>query len=94
MMFVKLDPGVTQEEVTIDLSEAARRKLIDEGTPAKLFRELGEAEETWDTQSLQEAFDVLGFLAPYCSVIRKSDGKKGTIMFVPAPRVYFYFRPV
>jgi len=36
-------------------------------------------------------FEVLGFLAPYCDVIRKSDGIRGTLEFQHSPRLYFRF---
>jgi hypothetical protein len=49
-------------------------------------------EPTWDTQKLQEDFTVLGFLAPYVVVVRKSDGKKGSLQFRHHPRVYFGFQ--
>lgn len=45
----------------------------------------------WDTDQLQEAFSVEAFLAPYVYVTRKSDGKKGTLMFTHSPRFYFGF---
>jgi hypothetical protein len=51
-----------------------------------------QAEQTWDTQQLQEDFEVLGFLAPFVVVKRRSDGKKGTLEFKHSPRVYFGFR--
>jgi len=35
----------------------------------------------WDTQSLQEDFEVLGFAYYLCVVKRKSDGKSGTLDF-------------
>ena len=52
------------------------------------------AGQTWDTQQLQEDFEVLGFAAPYVSVRRKSDGTKGLLEFTHSPRVYFGFEEV
>lgn len=46
----------------------------------------------WDTQQLQEQFEVLGFAAPFCVVRRKSDMKQGAVMFQHAPRLYFDFQ--
>jgi hypothetical protein len=46
-------------------------------------------EETWDTDALQRDFVVLGFMAPYVVVRRKSDDKKGSLQFRHHPRVYF-----
>lgn len=50
--------------------------------------------EVWDTPQLGETFDVVGFLAPYCQVVRKSDGVKGFVEFQHSPRFYFNFRAV
>ena len=47
----------------------------------------------WNTSELREAFHVLGFLAPYCVVERKSDGVKGSLQFQDSPRFYFGFQP-
>ena len=35
---------------------------------------------------------VLGFLAPFVVVRRKSDGRKGSLTFSHSPRFYFSFR--
>jgi hypothetical protein len=47
----------------------------------------------WDTSGLSNEFEVTGFLAPFCVVIRKSDNQKGTVMFQHSPRFYFSFQP-
>lgn len=47
--------------------------------------------ETWDTEKLQQDYNVLGFAAPFIMVERKSDGVRGTLMFRHHPRVYFNF---
>lgn len=44
---------------------------------------------TWDTTELQRDYEVLGFAAPYVVVRRKSDGKKGSLMFAGRPRYYY-----
>lgn len=44
-----------------------------------------------DVEELKKEFDVHGFLAPFVSVTRKSDGKEGTVMFQHHPRYYFEF---
>jgi len=46
----------------------------------------------WDTAGVQRDFEVLGFLAPFCVVRRKSDNVKGTLAFCHSPRFYFDFR--
>ena len=45
----------------------------------------------WDTAELQRDFEVLGFMAPFVVVRRRSDGAKGTLEFAHSPRVYFNF---
>jgi len=47
----------------------------------------------WETSELAADFDVLGFLAPYVAVRRKSDGRKGSLEFQHNPRFYFNFVP-
>jgi hypothetical protein len=47
--------------------------------------------QVWNTHELQEDFDVLSFLAPFVLVVRKSDGVKGTLMFMHRPRFYYGF---
>ena len=47
----------------------------------------------YDTQELAVEFEVLGFMAPYVVVRRKSDGMKGSLEFSHSPRLYFSFSP-
>jgi len=77
-----------------DPTEPIRRELVDEinshaAERASLKSEWG---QVWDTKQLQEDFEVHGFMAPYCVVVRKSDGKRGSIMFQHMPRFYFGFQ--
>jgi hypothetical protein len=73
--------------MTHDPTEAARRAMIENDIPARdLQRWKG---KHIDTETLRRDYEVLGFLAPFVCVRRKSDGKKGTLEFTHAPRVYF-----
>jgi hypothetical protein len=47
----------------------------------------------WDKSQLAEEFDVIGFMAPFVVVLRKSDGAKGSLEFQHHPRFYFNFQP-
>lgn len=47
--------------------------------------------QVWDTGQLAANFEVLGFMAPYVVVRRKSDGHKGSLEFQHHPRFYFNF---
>lgn len=44
------------------------------------------------TAEMTALYDVLGFLSPFVVVRRKSDGKKGSLMFTHDPRRYFSFK--
>lgn len=78
-----------------DQTETIRRQQVaeinsDPGSRANLEAKHG---EVYDTSELQDAFSVLGFLAPYVVVQRKSDGAKGSMQFQHSPRFYFGFQP-
>ena len=47
----------------------------------------------WDTEELCAEFEVIGFMAPFVVVRRKSDGQKGSLEFQHNPRFYFSFVP-
>ena len=47
--------------------------------------------KVWDTEELKRDFEVHSFLAPFVSVTRKSDGRKGALTFQHLPRFYFEF---
>jgi hypothetical protein len=74
-----------------DDTAAIRREMTEAGQPhADLAADPG---RTWTTAELQEDFEVLGFLAPFVTVRRRSDGQLGSLEFTHAPRVYFGWRP-
>ncbi len=76
-----------------DPTEAARRQLLVEINAQPGSREYLEARhgQVWDTDQLQEDFEVIGFMAPMIVVRRKIDGVKGSLMFQGSPRFYFGF---
>ena len=78
-----------------DTTEQARRRLLAEINVEPGSREALEAEhgQVWDTRGLSGDFDVLGFMAPFVVVRRKSDGQKGSLEFQHDPRFYFNFSP-
>ena len=45
--------------------------------------------QVWDTSQLAEDFEVLGFMAPYAVVRRRSDWRKGSLEFQHQPRFSF-----
>lgn len=74
-----------------DITEDARREALQqvnrEGVPSDYDGPV------WDTTTLQEEFEVEGFMAPYAVVRRKSDQVRGSVTFTHSPRVYFDFQP-
>ena len=78
-----------------DTTENARRELVttlnsEPGERAALEAKHG---QVWNTSELREDFDVIGFLAPFVGVRRKSDGVRGSLLFQHWPRFYFRFLP-
>ena len=47
--------------------------------------------DVYDTEEVSEKFEIVSFLAPFVSVIRRSDNVKGCLMFQHNPRFYFHF---
>ena len=78
-----------------DPTESIRRQQVAEINAQPGSREYLEAQhgDVWDTSELQQEFEVLGFLAPYVVVRRRSDGVKGSVMFQHDPRLYYGFQP-
>lgn len=74
-----------------DPTEKIRRERTAELNAAKAEREELELKygRVWDTTELTEEFEVLGFLAPYVVVTRKTDGARGSLEFQHYPRYYF-----
>lgn len=75
-------------------TENIRRQELAEINKMPSEREALEAKHgrVWDTDELREKFDVLGFLAPFVCVLRKSDGVRGSLKFQHSPRLYFGFK--
>jgi hypothetical protein len=48
--------------------------------------------QVWNTDEVQRDFEITGFMAPFCIVVRKSDGARGLMAFQHMPRFYFDFR--
>jgi hypothetical protein len=84
--------------MTHDGTEKVRRNRLAainsavESHDAEIERKRLEAQygQVWDTAQLSEDFEVLGFMAPY-AVVRRSDGRKGSVEFQHRPRFYFNF---
>jgi len=77
-----------------DTTEPCRRQRLEEINAEPDSREAleGQHGQVWSTDELSRDFEVLGFLAPYVVVRRRSDGQKGSLEFQHSPRFYFGFR--
>jgi len=81
--------------MVVDHTEEFRKAMIETGQPIRdLEHVLQNKEPCWDTEKLKREFTVLGFLAPFVAVVRKSDGVKGCLEFTHSPRYYFNFMPI
>lgn len=78
-----------------DPTETLRRQRVMEINLQPGSREALEAQhgQVWSTSELGGDFEVLGFMAPFVVVRRKSDGRKGSLEFQHGPRFYFNFQP-
>lgn len=76
-----------------DPTETLRRQRLNEinvdpGSRESLELKYG---QVWSTDELSNDFQVIGFMAPFVGVLRKSDGLKGSLEFQHSPRLYFNF---
>lgn len=52
-------------------------------------KEYVEGSPFWSTEEFRRDFAVVTFLAPFVFVVRRSDGKQGSLRFDHHPRVYY-----
>ena len=76
-----------------DTTEPVRRTMVstinaEPGSREALEQKYG---RVWDTNQIGQDFEVTGFMAPFMTVKRKSDGAAGSLMFQHNPRFYFSF---
>jgi hypothetical protein len=93
------DTPVFNDETCTDLRKAfvaENAAAVESDDPikerARLEAKHGKG-NVWDTSELSQHFTVQSFLAPFCMVTRKSDGKRGAVEFQHSPRFYFTFTP-
>ena len=77
----------------MDPTEKTRKQMQDTINEKPLTKEalLAAYGQVWDTEDLRKEFDVMGFMAPFVVVRRKSDGRMGSLVFQHFPRFYFSF---
>jgi hypothetical protein len=81
-----------------DVEDLRRRRLVEINSTVESDDVLTERKrlearygQIWDAVQVADDFDVLGFMAPYVVVRRRSDGRKGSLEFQHLPRFYFNF---
>jgi hypothetical protein len=78
------------EPVRGDDTAQTRRDMIAAGQPQADLA--ADPDRKWTTEQLRDEFEVLGFMAPFVTVRRKSDGALGSLEFTHSPRAYFGWR--
>ena len=79
------NPSLLQMKISNEINSAVQSSSED-AEQIRLEQEYG---QVWDTEELTAEFTVEGFAAPFIAATRKSDGKRGTLMFQHRPRFYF-----
>ena len=85
------DPS--DEETRRRLQELVNAVALEREEIERFLASEGKDTQTWDTRELRADFEVLGFLAPFVVVRRKSDRQVGSLLFQHAPRYYWDFTP-
>jgi hypothetical protein len=84
---VRIDLNPPEVDAAGDATESIRREMIESGQPAADLA--ASADRRWSVDELRADFDVIGFMAPFVVVRRRSDGVKGALEFTHSPRTYF-----
>lgn len=72
---------------------ALHREQAEAAAKIELMRSGYDEADIWTVEAFREAFDVVGFAAPCCVVIRKCDGVLGSVAFTGGhPRLYYGFQ--
>ena len=84
-----IEVNATQQDVVKLL--AAQFSHMDQGEARTALERLHKP--VLSNDELLEQFELSHFDPPYVHVIRKTDGKRGTVAFIDSPRLYFEFQP-
>ena len=78
-----------------DSTETLRKERLAELNCVPGSREALESKygSVWTTDELTKEFSVVGFMAPFCVVVRRADGVRGSVEFQHNPRYFFSFQP-
>lgn len=77
------------EDPTEDIRKELIAKQQEAGPKTKEQLEKENPGPVLTTEELSAQYDVLGFMAPFVVVRRKSDGRRGSLLFQHMPRFYY-----
>lgn len=84
--------GYTADEMNREeLFGAINAEVESEDPEKERARLLKSWPEVWDIEEVRKEFEICGFAAPFCVVIRKCDWTPGYVLFQHDPRFYFGF---
>lgn len=72
-----------------------KERLLEElkETYPDVYQEIQEGGgECWTTDEVQDEFEIIGFMAPFCVAKRRETQEKGALTFVHRPRIYYSWR--
>ena len=77
--------------MSIDPTENIRREMVNEINNNPIERKALESKhgQVWDTNQLQEDFEVHSFLAPFVMATNKKTDETGLLSFQNRPRFYY-----
>lgn len=88
----------TYAEKIVEKMRAAKEKIEGKPQPKPEIERMAEKnapkpKDSWDTSEMQQEFNVIGFMAPYVAVERRSDGVRGSLTWKQenGKRIYYDF---
>ena len=84
-----IEVNASQQDVIRTL--AAQYAHMEQGEARTALERLHDP--VWTNDELLERFELSHFDPPLVHVIRKADGKRGTVAYIDSPRLYFAFHP-
>jgi hypothetical protein len=91
-MVIDGDDTVEKRKEMVDSINGSIRSGDLDKERLRLIQRYGD-NNVWDAEEMSALFTVEGFMAPFVVVVRKSDGKTGTLLFQDIPRFYFFWDP-
>ena len=78
--------AMTAEEIRRNM----QRCINEDALPLEVLKQ--RHGQVWTTEQLYQQFRIVGFMAPFAVVERRSDNKLGSVLFQHCPRFYWGFK--